>query len=108
MKFLTIGTFKDTYSTIPQADRQKLGVSQYEYNLDTKKKMGDKFHMYSVPGWDHRLVFITELNNVEELAQLFQGAPVVAAGFFKYESYPLIELDIKAFEAALASLKAAK
>ena len=108
MKFLTIGTFKDTFAAIPQAERRKLIISQYEYNLKIKKKMGDKFHMYGVPGWYGRVVFITEFASVEEFAQTFREAPVVSAGFFGYESYPLTEQDEKSFEAALASLKAAK
>ena len=83
-------------------------MSQYEYNVEVKKKMGDKLGFYTVPGHDRMLVFITEVSSVEELAQFFLQAPVVAAGFYKYESYPLIELDEKALEAILASYKAAK
>jgi len=108
VKFLTIGTFKDVYYTLPQAERQKIGVAQYEYNVNVKKKMGDKLGFYSVPGHDRMLVFITEVSSVEELGQFFAQAPVVAAGFFKYESYPLIEFDVKALEAMQASYKAAK
>jgi hypothetical protein len=108
MKFLTIGAFKDTFATIPLVEKKKLLVSQYEFNIKVKKKMGNKFHMYGVPGWDNKLFFITEFNSVEELGQLFREAPVVAAGFFGYESYPLIEADLKTFEAGLAMAKAAK
>jgi hypothetical protein len=39
---------------------------------------------------------------------LFAIVPAVSAGFFKYESYPLIERDIKYFEAGLASVKTSK
>jgi hypothetical protein len=108
MKFLTIGTFKDVRYTLPQAEQKKQGVLQYEYNVEMKKKMGDRMHFYTVPGWDRMIVIIWEVSSVEELAQMIGGAPVVAAGFLKYESYPLIEADVKSFEATLASLKAAK
>jgi hypothetical protein len=105
MKFLTIGTFKDTYYTIPRAEQQKLHASQIEYNLELKKKMGDKFHMYGVPGWDHMIVFVFEFGNFEELSQVFMAAPVVTAGFFSYKSYPLLEMDEKTFEALLEAAK---
>ena len=108
MKFLTIGTFKDVYYTLPQDERQKLGVAQSEYNLETKKKMGDKWHFYGVPGWDRMLESVCEVGSMEELSQMYQGAPIVAAGFWKHETYPLVELDEKAMEASLERYKAAK
>ena len=95
MKFLTICTLKDVFFTLPQAERQKLVVSQHEYNLEFKKKMGDKLQLYTVSGWNDRYVVISELNSIEELSQLFREAPVVSAGFYKYESYPLVEHDEK-------------
>jgi hypothetical protein len=108
MKFLTIGTFKDAYYTIPRAERQKISISQYEYNVRVMKKMGDKLGFYTVPGYDRMLVFIIDVDSVEELGQFFAQAPVATTGFLKYESYPLIKADVKAMEAILASLKAAK
>ena len=106
MKFLTIGTFKDAYYTIPQTERQRITTSQYEYNIKMLKSMGDKFSFYTVPGWDRMLVFVIEVNSVEELGQFFAQAPVVATGFFKYESYPLIKAEVKSMEAALANSQA--
>ncbi len=92
MKFLTIGTFKDAFYTIPLDERQKIAESQHKYNEELKKKMGEKWHFYGVPGWDRMLVSIIEVSSVEELAQIYNEAPVVSAGFWKHETYPLNEL----------------
>lgn len=105
MKFLTIGKFKDTFYTIPQSEQQRIGVSTLEVDIDVKKKMGDKFHFYTVPGNDGMMVIVNEVGSLEELEQIFAGVPIVAAGFFKYESYPLIEQDEKSFAAYLERLK---
>ena len=70
--------------------------------------MGDKFRFYAVPGRDYMAVIITEVSSLEELAQLFAQVPVAASGFFKYESFPLIERDEKYFEGLLTRVQAAK
>jgi hypothetical protein len=108
MKLLTIGTIKDTFYTLPRAEQVKLNISAEEYNLKIKKQMGDKWHFYLVPGWDGMLVCITEVASVEELYQLLAQSPIVAAGFWKYKTYPLIETSVKSLEASLAFWKAAK
>jgi len=106
MKFLTIGTVKDVFYTLSQAQQNRLMVSTLEYGLQFKKKMSDKIDFYIEAGWG-RIVSISEFNSVEEYYQSLQS-PMAQAGFLNYESYPLIDMDEKAFEAALASLKAAK
>lgn len=107
MKFLTIVTIKDVYYTLPQSEQRKLGVSSFESALELKKKMGDKYLVYTVPGWG-RSVSIFEVSSVEELAQILAQIPMVQAELVNLESYPLIEADVKALEAALASDKARK
>ena len=104
MKFLTIGNYKDAFYTLPQAERQKVLVPQTEYNLEMKKKLGDKFHLYTVPG-GNKIVFILDVDTLEDLSAFFRQAPVVQAGYFHIESLPLIEADVKWLEARAASVK---
>ena len=106
MKFLTIASTKDTFSTLPEAERNKFNVASAELVLKLKKKMGDKLHFYGVVGWG-RAVSIGEYDSFEEYLQTLQS-PAAQAGHIKYESYPLIELDVKAAKAWLDSQKAAK
>ena len=108
MKFLTIGNYKDIYYTMPQAEREKLSVSTLEVDVDIKKKMGDKFLFYTVPGRDRMLVIISEFGSIEELAKEFNRVPSVTAGFFKYETYPLMEIDETQLKAMLSKVKAGK
>lgn len=106
MKFLTISTFKDTLSSLPPEEKQKLNIADVEYLLEMKKKMGDKWTFYSLPGWN-RYISVGEYNSLEEYSQTLQG-PSMQAGYTNDESYPLIELDIKQVEAYLEEMKAAK
>ncbi len=105
MKFLTIGTFKDTVSALPQAEKAKLAVPGVQWVIDLKKKMGAKFSFYmTVEG--SRSVSIGEYGSFEEYYQSLQS-PIAAAGFMNYESYPLIEYDEKSLKAAVDAVKAA-
>jgi len=106
MKFLTIGTIKDIFYTLPQAEQSKLMVASIKYLLAMKKKLGDKWHFYEVAGWD-RMVGIGEYDSLEELSQALQS-PAAQAGYMNYESYPLIEMDVKAYKAWVDSQKPAK
>ena len=106
MKFLTIGTFKDTLYTLTQAEQKKLMVPGVQWVIDLKKKMGAKFSFYMIPGWN-RSISIGEFGSLEEYYQSLQS-PVAAAGFMNYESYPMIEYDEKTLKQALAAYKAAK
>ena len=106
MKILTIATIKDAFYTIPQAERAKLNITNYEYALEFKKKMGDKWHIYGTVGWG-RAVSVGEYGSLEEYAQTLQS-PAAVAGYINYESYPLIELDEKALKTLVDTLKAAK
>jgi hypothetical protein len=92
MKFLTIGTVKDVFRTLPQAEQKRLWKENAQWALDFKKKMGDKFNLYAEVGWG-RLVSISEYNSVEEYSQSLESPPMAQAGFINYESYPLIEMD---------------
>jgi hypothetical protein len=106
MKFLTIGTTKDAFLTLPQAEKTKQNVTAIKYVLALKKKMGDKLHFYMDPG-GNRLVSIGEYSSIEEYSQSLQS-PIAAAGYMNYESIPLIEVDEKALKAYVESAKAAK
>lgn len=106
MKFLTISTVKDVFYTLPQAEQNRLTKSTIEFTIDVMKKMGDKFHLYVEVGWG-RPVSIGEYGSVEEYQQSLQ-TPMAQAGYVNWETYPLIEYDVKAAEAMLASYKAAK
>ena len=106
MKFLTISTRKDTFSALPEDEKNRLNVATVEHILELKKKMGDKFTMYSIPGWG-RAVSIGDYSSVEEYSQSLQ-TPVSQQGFSNHESYPLIEMDVKQIEAYLKQAKAAK
>ena len=107
MKFLTIATFKDTLYALPQAELNKQMVAAIEYILGYKKKMGDKWHFYSDPTGSLS-VSIGEYNSLEEYAQSLQASPTAMAGYMEYESTPLIEMDVKAFQVWVDSQKSAK
>ena len=106
MKFLTIGTFKDTVSALSQAEKTKLNLAAVEYILAYKKKMGNKWHFYFDPAGT-RAISIGEYGNIEEYSQSLQS-PAAAAGYMNYESIPLIEVDVKAYQAWVDSQKSAK
>jgi len=99
MKFLTIGTFKDTLYTTPRAEQLKLLGPGVQWVIDLKKKMGAKYSFYMIPGWD-RSISIGEYGSLEDYYQSLQS-PVAMAGFMNYESYPLIEYDEKTLKAAI-------
>jgi hypothetical protein len=107
MKFLTIATVKDVFRTLPQAEQNMFMEENVRWTADFKKKMGDKFNIYSEVGWQ-RLVSIGEYNSVEEYSQSLESPPMSQAGFINYEGYPLIEFDEKALDAWLESQKKAK
>ena len=106
MKFMTVGTFKDTFSALPQDEKAKQYLEAVEFVYGLKKKMGDNLHFYSTVGWN-RLVSIGEYGSVEEYYQSLQS-PAAQAGYMDYESYTLIELDEKALETYLEQAKAAQ
>jgi hypothetical protein len=106
MKILTITTVKDVYYTLPQAEREKLYNTSALHLINQKKKMGDKFHIYTAPGGTG--YSIGEYDSLEEYSQGLLESPRVAAGFINIESVPLIEADEKAIKAFEERMKAAK
>jgi hypothetical protein len=106
VKFLTIGTIKDIFYTLPQAEQSKLMVETVKELLAQKKKMGDKWHLYSAAGWN-RIIGIGEYNSLEELSQALQ-TPAAQAGYMNLETYPLIDMDVKALKAWIDSQKPPK
>jgi hypothetical protein len=106
MKFLTIATFKDSFSTLPKDEKIKQSVAAIEYIIALKKKMGDNFHFYGTVGWD-KTVSIGEYSSIEEYYQSLQS-PSALEGFTNIKSYALIEADEKFLNAYLKQLKTAK
>ena len=105
MKFLTTATVKDVFFTIPQTEQKRLWEENVRWTADFQKNRRGKGNLYLVVGWG-RMVGITEANSFEEYAQNLQS-PMAQAGFIKYESYPLVEVDEKALDAWLESIKKA-
>jgi hypothetical protein len=105
MKFMTVGTFKDTFSALSQEEKSKHTVQAVNWILDLKKKKRDNLHFYSTVGWS-RLVSVGEYSSVEEYYQTLQS-PIAEAGYMNYECYALIEMDEKALETYLDQAKAA-
>ena len=106
MKFMTVGSFKDTFSALSEDEKAKHMVQAIEWVLEIKKKMGENLHFYSTVGWG-RLVSIGEYGSVEEYSQTLDSA-VAQAGYMNYECYALIEADEKVLETSLEQMKAAK
>ena len=106
MKILTISTRKDAFYTLPQEEQNKLLIGLLEHMIKLKEKMGDKFALYSIPGWG-RALSIGEYSSFEEYSQSLQ-TPVSQRGFSSHESYPIIESDIEEYKAYLKQLKASK
>lgn len=106
MKILTISFRKDAFAALPEAEKNKLNSGTIEHLINLKKKKGDKFTMYSMPGWG-RAVSIGDYDSIEEYAQSLQ-TPVNQQGYSNHESYMLTEMDVKQMEALLEQAKAAK
>ena len=105
MKILTISSRKDSFYMLPQEEQNKLMIGLIEHIIKLNEKMGDKFKVYSMPGWG-RAVTIGEYASIEEYSQSLQ-TPVSQRGFSSHESYPIIESDIEEYKAYLKQLKAA-
>lgn len=106
MKILTISTRKDTFSALPEKEKNRLNIATVKHLVELKKKMGDKFKMYSIPGWG-RAVSIGDYASLEEYSQSLQTL-VSQQGYSNHESYPLIETDEKQIKAYLKQAKATK
>jgi len=103
MKFMTIGTAKDTMSTLPPAViRQLLEASMAVMNQ--RKKEGKILEFYSLAGWN-RVVVISESKSAEEIVQSLVETPITA--FYSMEVYPLADLNESA-KTYIESLKAAE
>jgi hypothetical protein len=106
MKFLTISTFKDARASLPKDELQKLNIADAEYMIDMKKKMGDKWNFYGIPGWN-RYISVGEYESFEEYYQTLQG-PSTQAGYSNMESYPLIDINWEEYKAWVKQAKAKK
>ena len=106
MKFLTISKTKDVFYALPQTERNKIMLAAVKSLLAYKKKMGDKWHCYADPG-SNEMITIGEYNSVEEYSQSLQQVTEIV-GYMSHKSVPLIEWDVKEFEAYLKQMKAAK
>ena len=106
MKFLTIGSYKDSYNSLPQQEQLKLRIGDLEYWIGLKTKMGNKISYFAVPGTDLG-VSMGDYESLEEFAQS-QQYPTAQRGLVNGESYPLIEGDLTTLKAMLKRIKAAK
>lgn len=106
MKILTISTRKDTFSALPEDEKNRLNVATIKHLIELKKKMGNKFTIYSIPGWG-RAVSIGDYASLEEYSQSLQTL-ISQQGYSNHESYPLIEMDEKQMEAYLKQVKTTK
>ena len=103
MKFLTIATMKDTFSTLPPSVMRPLMEATAAY-MDQGKKKGEFLEYYFIPGWD-RSVVISEAKSAEEIVQRISGVPV--SGFMDVEVYPLAD-PFEAMKTFIESMKAAE
>jgi muconolactone delta-isomerase len=103
MKFLEIGSIKDTASTVPPAVARQLLEASIPV-INQQKKSGKIVEFYWIPGAS-RSVLIREAKSAEEIAQSIREAPVSA--FMNYEIYPLADFN-EAMKITLDSLKASE
>ena len=99
MKILTISYRRDAFATLPPEEQRRLNVSAVEAILKVKKAKGDKYVMYSAPGWN-RMISVGEYDSIEEYYRTLQ-TEASQRGFSNLECYPLIEMDQAQMEAYL-------
>jgi muconolactone delta-isomerase len=89
MKFLTIGTMKDTFFALPPATSRQLAEAGGEW-MKQKRQAGTILETYMIPGW-RRSVIICQHESAEDVVKTLTGMPMFA--FFDFELYPLADFD---------------
>jgi len=102
MKFLVIGTLKDTFSMLPPAVGRQLMEASVAW-VNQQKKVGKLLEIYAIP--DGRPVGISEHPSAEDLAQTLAGVPM--GGLLNFEVYPLADFN-QAMKANIEAYKAAE
>jgi len=106
MKFLTMSTIKESFYALTPAEQSKTMVLTIQYLMDLKKKMGSKWSFYYTPGMAYQ-VSLGEYTSLEEYSQSLMS-PMANAGFMEYETHPLVEMDEKAMQGYLETMKPKK
>jgi hypothetical protein len=106
MKFITLSSRKDSFFSLPQAERDRLNISSVQWIFDHKMKMGSKFRIFSSPGSEY-LITLSEFDTLEEYSQSLRS-PTANAGFMTFETYPVIEADENMLKQGLEMRKSAK
>jgi hypothetical protein len=106
MKFVTMGSYKEVFHTLPKQEQLELIRGDLEFWIKMKTKMGNRISYYGMPGWN-RAMSIGDFENIEEFNLSLQN-PTSIAGLVNVESYPLIESDLKILKTSLKQMKAAK
>jgi hypothetical protein len=89
MKFLTIGSLKDIYYTLPPSERGQLLEASVNY-IKQEKKAGRILEFYFLVGWN-RVASISELSSAQAVYQHLNSSPI--GTYMNYETYPLADLD---------------
>ena len=103
MKFLSIGSMKDIFFTLPPSVQRQLMEASLA-NMNQDKKAGKILEFYFIPG-SGRSVVISEVKSVEELVRNISQTPVTA--FMNMETYPLADFNESA-KSILEGLKTAE
>jgi muconolactone delta-isomerase len=103
MKFLLIGSMKDTVSTLPPSVARQLLEASISV-VNQQKKAGKIVEFYWIPGAG-RSVVIRERKSAEEIFQDMEEVPTAA--FMNFEIYPLADYNESA-KIMLESIKAAE
>ena len=102
MKFLTIGSLKDTASTLPPSVMRQLMEATFDL-MNQEMKAGRILEAYFMAGSGRSMV-IAEVKSAEEIVKNISGLPI--GGFMDFETYPLADLNesmktwIEAYKAA--------
>jgi hypothetical protein len=103
MKFLTIGSIKDTFSTLPPAISRQLMEATLNW-INQQKQAGIILEVYMMVELKRSMV-ICEHKTAEEAAQTIAAVPM--GGFMDFDVYPLADFNVS-MKAALESIKRAE
>jgi len=102
MKFLTISSLKDTFSTVPPAIARQLVEATLAWTNE-QKKAGKILEVYEIVGGGTAV--ICEHPSLEDLVQTLASIPM--GGFMNLEVHPLADFN-QAMEVYIEGLKTAE
>ena len=103
MKFLTIGTVKDTMYTTPPTVTRQLMEATVAW-MKQQKQAGTILEAYVIPAW-RRSIVISEAESAEDIVKNLNQMP--GMGFMDFELYPLADWD-ESMKNVIESLKRAE